>query len=65
MKKLTALLLAAALLLTCSACRGGEEAQSESMRDITTFELVQEMGYGINLLQSRTHHLAVNLPAGM
>ena len=49
MKKLTALLLAAALLLTCSACRGGEEAQSESMRDITTFELVQEMGYGINL----------------
>lgn len=78
MKKLTALLLAAALLLTCSACQSGEEPQggtepeqtsditvsqsseetetepepasvSESMRDITTFELVREMGYGINM----------------
>lgn len=48
MKKLPAFLLTAALLLAGVGC--GEQArETVPMRDITTLELVREMGYGINL----------------
>lgn len=43
MKKIIAVLCAAVLLL-CSGCSSGNE-----MREMTTAEIVKEMGYGINL----------------
>lgn len=45
MKKLSVFLPAAFIILTTAACK----ENVEPMRDITTMELVSEMGYGINL----------------
>lgn len=54
MKKILSAVLASAMLLSCGAWTGiSASAESNSkqseMRDITTMELVRDMGYGINL----------------
>lgn len=57
MKKLLILMTVFALLLTGSGCKtdsggngtSGVSAEDNRMRDISTMELVREMGYGINL----------------
>ena len=49
MKKIISSLAAAAMLLTANAGLTGVEAADDDMRDITTTELVKDMGIGINL----------------
>ena len=48
LKKFVTAVTAAAIVISCmSSC--AEASAAEKMRDITTMELVQEMGLGINL----------------
>ncbi|MCR5707040.1 MAG: cellulase family glycosylhydrolase [Ruminococcus sp.] len=49
MKKIISSLAAAAMLLTANTGLTGVEAADDDMRDITTTELVKDMGIGINL----------------
>lgn len=49
MKRLFAFVTALLYIPAAAACSAAEQPDEKPMRDITTFELVQEMGYGINL----------------